>query len=382
MAIHTKVGILTHVPGSTASVTPGLIDGIYADFLTKEFDFLDDPRMAVQNAWFTNDPWEYTNHHTGDWEDLAGIYRQWRDAYKKAEGDYWLTRYSRSPFLYQNFVQDPSGWANSIETIRLVWPAPNGEFNLPYPNPTYTDGYSFTNSSRPLKHNMTRIKMPSLKALYDQLGYNEYDCVLDEPFIDPITGEESLGGEDLLMAYRWHRDQFARLMTQLELTQEETETLAILRDFFVNFDFSLLSKKSAWDNYSEYWFHNPTMYSDDTSVAYPLGTLPSQVFAGVEKINILPKVRNISELPSTGNPGDVVYGFNFNGDAVLWDPINSKWSESLYGRFLEDVYTFERQRRDSRLKAKNELELAMRPFTFAGLHVPAFSLDSSNVIVK
>ena len=382
MAIHTKVGILTHVPGSSASVTPGLIDGIYADFLTKELDFLDDPRMGVQNAWFTNDPWEYTNHHVHDWEDLAGTYRAWRDQYLKAENEYWLTRSVRAPFRYENFVQDPTGWANSFEVIRLVWPAPNGEFNLPYPNPTYTDGYSFTNSSRPLKHNMTRIKMPSLKALYDQFGYNEYDCVLDEPFIDPITGQELVGGEDLLMAYRWHRDEFNRLMQQLELTQEETDTLAIHRDFFVNFDFSLLSGKSAWDNYSQYWFQNPTMYGDDTSVSYPLGTLPSQVFAGVEKLNILPMVNNVFELPSVGNPGDVARVANINGDGVLWNPVTSTWSESLYGRFLEDADTMQRARRDAKLKAKNEMALAMRPFTFAALHVPAFSLDSSNVVEK
>ena len=56
MAIHTKVGILSQIPGASASVTPGLIDGLYADFLTKEFDFLDDSLMYPQDEWFTADP--------------------------------------------------------------------------------------------------------------------------------------------------------------------------------------------------------------------------------------------------------------------------------------------------------------------------------------
>jgi hypothetical protein len=216
--------------------------------------------------------------------------------------------------------------------------------------------------------------------MYDQFGYNEYDVTLDEPFIDPITGETALGGEDLLMAYRANRDQFLRLMLNTELTQEESDTLALLRDFFVNFDFSLLSGKSAWDNAPQGWFAQ--VQQNYLSAEYPEGTLPSQVFAGVEVLNVLPKVNSISELPSVGNPGDVAFIFNNTADAVLWDPITSTWSESLYHRFLDDADAFQRVRRDARLKAKNEMTLAMRPFLFAGLHVPAFSLDSSNIIEK
>ena len=174
MAIHTKVGILSQIPGASASVTPGLIDGLYADFLTKEFDFLDDSLMYPQDEWFTADPMTYIG--TNSWEDLETTYWQWRDNRNSPEVNYWNSRRTRVPFVYQNFVQDPASYSNngngssSIEFIRLVYPSPSGEFNIPYPNPRGSEHHPRYNPSKPLKHNMTRISLP-LEDLYYAYAY-------------------------------------------------------------------------------------------------------------------------------------------------------------------------------------------------------------------
>lgn len=493
MAIHTKVGILTHVPGSTASETPGLINGVYADFLTKEFDFLDDPRMAIQNAWFTNDPWEYTNHHTHDWEDIGYIYRSWRDQYNRNQNEYWLVRQVRAPFEYKNFIQDPNAWANPLETIRLVWPAPNGEFNLPYPNPTYSDGYSFYNANTPLKHNLTRITLPIIDSAFAvSVGSNlsdiledqnmvrdnqaaidakqleldsliaewnaiiplidaknlEYGTLLDsgadQGLIDTAYAElqalqsqvevfganqQQLQGDlgNLQNASNWiypntmstrnteyraNRDAYFKAMNELGLgtplsslngmvlgVYKESfteEDIAAMKDAFLNFDMEA-NNPSPWsdERYRFAWDNgqNPVTGAYNTNIwdqfvgdegqltmtNHPEGTMPFEVLPGVTSINRLPAVVNTSLLPAVGNPGDVI---RVSGDEYAWDPQNGEWSQGFYRRFIEPFDYRMRPMRDAKLKAKNEMTLAMKPFVFACLHVPAFSLESSNVIVK
>jgi hypothetical protein len=519
MAIHTKVGILTQVPGSSELVTPGLINGLYADFLTKEFDFLDDSRMYPQDAWFTNNPLEYTNNATGDWEDIATNYRAWRDEYTKEENEYWLTRSIRAPFQYKNFVKDPSGTGNlnPLEWIRLVYPAPNGDFNMPYPNPKWSDGYSYSNSSYPLRHNMTRVTLPlsamawqsfrssggedilenqswvrdnqasidavqvsidlinneanAIKDLRDpnylllepmwnelqslinsgadqtlidakQTEYNaiaalenSYGAQMDAIYAGSLTNGVSLGdfknqigdlennsqfikpntAYNRIEKFRSNRDQLLKVMNDLALgiplseiyvnsndgssmiqglTEED---LATMKADFLDFNFADNTPnpwndevfRFAWgdginpvDGASNGTIHTPINgdWGQNAMTNHPLGTMPFEVLPGVTKINRLPAVANASLLPTVGNPGDVIRVLS--GDEYAWDPQNQEWSVGFYTRFLG---TFEERMssiRDAKCKAKNELALAMKPFTFAGLHIPSFCLSTSNEIVK
>ena len=110
--------------------------------------------------------------------------------------------------------------------------------------------------------------------------------------------------------------------------------------------------------------------------------MPFEVLPNVTKINRLSAVKNTSLLPSVGNPGDVIrVGLDDYSD-YAWDPQNQEWSVGFYSRFIG---TFEERMsaiRDAKCKAKNELALAMKPFIFSGLHIPSFSLSTSNEIVK
>ena len=508
MAIHTKVGILTHVPGSSASVTPGLIDGLYADFLTKEFDFLDDIRYYPQDAWFTNDPWEYTNHATGDWEDIAGIYRGWRDEYIKESNEYWLTRSVRVPFQYKNFVKDPSGnGSNPIEYIRLVYPAPNGEFNLPYPNPKWSDGYSYHNSSYPLRHNMTRVTLPLIdlafatsyvssinwilepslsvrdnqaaidvvqasldlmnnaanvindtlrlpnmdlmNVAYEELQTlinngaeqalidakqvecdelvaleNTYVAQMNEIYAGSLTNGVSISDLETQIGdlqnnsqwvqpdtmekrntdYRANREVYFKLMNEIAISGNRSESFSragieteedfvIIKDKFLNHDFSV-DNPNPWNDerFSFAWGdgQNPvegaqngiiqgqigSSDGNNTMTNHPLGTLPSEVLPGVTSINWLPAVLNTSLLPAIGNPGDVI--IVINDEYFAWDPQNAEWSSGFYYRFLDTFISSMRSIRDAKLKAKNELALAMKPFLFAAFHIPSLSLTTSD----
>jgi hypothetical protein len=152
MAINERVGILTHVPGESR-VTPGLIGGIYVDYLTKELDFLDDLRVSPSIESMNS------SYHAGGDNDI--LYREWRNQRFTMEVNYWNARKNREPFTYQNFVIDPSAdGSNAFEWIRTVTPSPNGDFNVPYPNPVGSTQSSFYNSERPLKHLYLRVDLP------------------------------------------------------------------------------------------------------------------------------------------------------------------------------------------------------------------------------
>ena len=453
MAIHTKVGILTHVPGSSASVTPGLIDGIYADFLTKEFDFLDDARNYPHNDLFTKDAWE-TTHYTHDWEDVGTTYRAWRDEYQKDANEYWLARSHRTTFQYKNFVQDPGG-ANPLEIIRLVYPAPNGDFNIPYPNPKGSEGYPLYTPSRPLLHNMTRLTLPLLDMGFscanasdasenlentqyvrdnqaaidakqveiDLANINGTDTTQLQSDLDNLYNNSQWIEPDTMsnrkMQYRRNRDCYCKAMNELALRGNRSresvlnsqsgwvngvykeslneEDFVIIKNQFLNHDFSV-DNPNPWNDerFSFAWgdgqnpvagaynntIHN--MFGDgngsNTLTNHPAGTLPSDVLPGVTKINWLQSVLSTDLMPTTGNPGDVIEVTNY--DYFAWDPQNAEWSTGFYHRFLNPFITRMDDIRNAKLKAKNELALAMNPFLFAALHIPAFSLTTSTDIVK
>jgi len=485
MAIHTKVGILTQVPGTSASVTPGLIDGIYADLLTKEFDFLDDQRMYPQDAWFTNDPYVYTSQATGDWEEIGWKYRYWRDQYFQRENEYWLQRSVRTPFQYQNFTLDPVvGGGNALEWIRVVYPAPNGDFNIPYPNPKWSDGYNYQNSSYPLRHNMTRLTLPlvdmawqaarasgsewmlekqtvrdnqaaidtkeaeianiesqksaaiilmdakyvELQGLIDSLSdqalieiaQNEYNALNTQVTeLDASLSIANQENNDLYNNSQWvpantfsrrseqfraNRDALWKSMNELALGTPLSsqnpplteEDLAAKRAAYLDHDFSD-NNPNPWNDevYRFTWGDgiNPVPGADNGTIHgningdwgqnsmtnHPLGTMPFEVLSNVDKLNVLPAVSNPSLLPATGNPGDIVL---VDGEFWAWDPQNQEWSLGFYNRFIGTFDSRIRQIRDAKLKAKNELALAMRPFMFTELHIPAFALSTSGEVVK
>lgn len=168
MAINERVGILTHFGPRVE--TPGLIDGVYAEFLTKEFDFLDDVRNWPQSSDFVSDPMTYIGGN--DWEDLGTYFRQWRDDRSNKIRNYWFNRANRSKFDYENIVLDSNPYSNNgngsneFEKLRFVFPSKDGEINYPYPDTLIgADHYAYYNRRRPLMVDKVRMGMKSINDL-------------------------------------------------------------------------------------------------------------------------------------------------------------------------------------------------------------------------
>ena len=401
MAIHTKVGILTEIPGASASVTPGLIDGLYADFLTKEFDFLDDSLMYPQDEWFTSDPMTYG---VNEWEDVATTYRAWRDNRYYPEKDYWRTRQYRLPIQPQNFVQDPASYSNNgngsnaFEFIRLVFPAPNLEFNIPYPNPKGSEHYSFYNPSRPLKHLNIRFMLP----LIDMASKSAFtsgceDLLENQSWVDG-QAPDTMSNRNI--KYREAKYQLLVIMDSVASGQtlfEDVESdIVAKREEILNFDYEA-NNPNPWsdERYRFFWgdgvnpvegAQNMTIHQiiggagDNYMTNHPLGTMPFEVLPGVTMSNILPSISQISKAPAVGNPGDIIR--LSDGTTYAWDPQNQEWSTGFYYRFLHPFMGRMDALRDEKLKAVEELSFACRPFTFSALHIPAFSLSTNGVVTK
>jgi hypothetical protein len=402
MAIHTKVGILSQIPGASASVTPGLIDGLYADFLTKEFDFLDDSLMYPQDEWFTADPMTYIG--SGDWEDVGTNYRQWRDNRYYREKDYWLQRQYRIHINPSNFVQDPASYSNNgngsnaFEFIRLVYPAPNLEFNIPYPNPRGSENYSFYNSSRPLKHLNIRLTLP-LIDMASKLGFasGSEDCLENQSWVDGQAPDTMSMRNS---KHRQTKEQLFQILGDVEtgatLFEDVESDIAAKREEILNFDYEA-NNPNPWsdERYRFMWGDgvNPVEGAQNTTIHqlnggegnsyltnHPLGTMPFEVLPGVTMSNILPSISQISKAPAVGNPGDII--ILSDGTRYAWDPQNQEWSTGFYYRFLHVFMNRMDSIRDAKLKAVEELSFACRPFTFAALHIPAFSLSANGEVVK
>jgi hypothetical protein len=230
------------------------------------------------------------------------------------------------------------------------------------------------------------------QAEYDTLVANEnmYVAQMDAIYAGSLTNGVTLGDfqqqiVDLenvsnwilntksgkLTRYREGRDRWLYLigqMIQRDLTPEETAEMESLeaneRVLYATGDVYV----SMWsDERYSYMYDN---YSYLTN--HPVGTMPIDVLPGINDINVLPAVLNTSLLPQVGNPGDIIHVLN-EGE-YAWDPQNQEWSMTFVDRFLADLMSTGRMKRDAFLKAKNELALAMRPTEFAGFYIPAFAI--------
>jgi hypothetical protein len=97
---------------------------------------------------------------------------------------------------------------------------------------------------------------------------------------------------------------------------------------------------------------------------------------GVENINFLPAITDILELPTIGNPGDIIALRTGNtvDEWYAWDPTLNIFSTTFYDELDNNVLFTMRIRRDAHAKATNELRLANSPFIWAGLYIPEYRI--------
>ena len=97
--------------------------------------------------------------------------------------------------------------------------------------------------------------------------------------------------------------------------------------------------------------------------------------AYTDDIKYIRAVPTIGERPLTGQPGDVILVGNVNSyTGYAWDPLSNTWSDSFYNTIDDEVLSDIRAKQSAFAKAKNELILSMRPFTWANNYMVLHSI--------
>lgn len=341
MGVQITTGILSSIPGPT-QVIEGIENHTF-NFLSKGFDFLDDSRMKPQPQWFTTNPSDYIDSE--DWEDLATQYRMWREQFQSLEAGYWMSKYRRRPMDYSNVVINPKvGDAKYNEYLRFTFPGPEYSFNFPFPNPTGSEHYSFYNSSYPLKVNKVKFDISVRDAA---LAYS-----------DDLLGLIGITLPD--------PDNYVNLIRESanrELTEEEIAQLEIYRQDRVE-RFTSASYVDMWTDENLLSIY----YGQDPGIIVPSATS----FGEMQDINRLSYVEYVKDLPSTGNLGDLIWVKESN-ENLIWNSQNNRW-EGLPG-WIEDLLLGTILDRGVEKKgAKRQLELCIRPFTWAAFHLPSYKI--------
>jgi hypothetical protein len=109
---------------------------------------------------------------------------------------------------------------------------------------------------------------------------------------------------------------------------------------------------------------NRTIKASQTEGWY-VTSVGSILSAYTDDIRYIRAVSNVGDLPITGQPGDLILVGDVNTNVgYAWNPLTNSWSTTFYDD-IESCLTEIRQKRDAFIKAKSEMILAMRPFTWA-----------------
>lgn len=108
-----------------------------------------------------------------------------------------------------------------------------------------------------------------------------------------------------------------------------------------------------------------------------LGLSASSVLPGIEDVRIIDQLEFIESLPTTGEPGDIIYRkpldpLESSGIWYAWDQSTNQFSESFYLDYLDYLMFTRYARRDALMKATNELSLAISPFLWTANYLPSF----------
>jgi hypothetical protein len=99
-------------------------------------------------------------------------------------------------------------------------------------------------------------------------------------------------------------------------------------------------------------------------------TLEEIYSAYTNDFNYINSVATVGNLPITGNGGDLIMvGTPASYVGYAWDPIGNTWSSTMYDFIDSEILSDRRSVIDAHYKAKNELILAMRPFTWSNYHL-------------
>jgi len=101
-------------------------------------------------------------------------------------------------------------------------------------------------------------------------------------------------------------------------------------------------------------------------------------YFGEINLNYVPAVKYVAELKGVeGQMGDMIFVEEI-GQKMAFDGEN--WTEAQHGIFEQSGLQSALATQDAKFKAFNEISLAMKPFTWAAHHIPAYMITENNEI--
>lgn len=338
------------------------------DMLTSEFNFMDDIRFKPLDVLLENYGTLINAYESYEWDS---VYRQNKEMYSKMESEDLLAKVQRRHFPYRNevIVVNPK-YSYTTAFTKL---------------PDYPVSLTSFNSGSPLIIKKFKVRLPITEAAVT-LG-RIYIEDFYPPIIDEVTGESSENPtvsqfyEDMKHRDEYLKSQFASMVS---IQKEFLEELSA--DPYPGYVRSFTNE----DYYKSLWSSRETgdfmykVYDDNKN-----SIIPSDVLPGITDIHYLSYINRLSQIfgvnysgePSMiGNPGDIIsYEFLENETKqyknYAWDPQNNEWSAEFFDNFISPVLSRQMDNLISKMKAKNEFLIGLRPFMMAANYLPSFKIN-------
>lgn len=132
-----------------------------------------------------------------------------------------------------------------------------------------------------------------------------------------------------------------------------------------------------WRAVSSYGEWTDTLSNCSLDPTYSASSL-SDIFTGITDVTYL-SIVDFSQLSGiTGNIGELIQTTGATQSEFYWSPTSNQWDEfgtECYDSDLEDLLTIRRQERDAYIKAKNQLQLSIKPFLWSSVYIPEFQIN-------
>lgn len=339
----------------------------------------------------------------GSWEDPATTYRATRDAFFKAVNQWYLaTTADKDPSvcerceqikndLYFSFTDDTriSDFWDNADNNNMV-DLTQQQFN-DYQDAMFEQMCLLKNLMNCLDGDTFSASTPCY------IGCNSYPYVsgvdfMDDPYTVPTSAEltsfasENCGCDytdysSIVQSYQnyldWSDNFYNNIDPNMNEFKNQLNVYNVAKSYgfcdghtgVITPDVSLITTTGYSSNFyvkgTPYKLkgYKPCKASQTESWYY--NAIGSRLSANTDDVRYIVAVENVGDLPPTGQPGDLIcVGVPTSFVGYAWDPTIPGWSSSFY-LSMEDLFSEWRAKRDFFSKAKNELILAMKPFTWS-----------------
>jgi hypothetical protein len=106
------------------------------------------------------------------------------------------------------------------------------------------------------------------------------------------------------------------------------------------------------------------------------GFSPADKMPGVKYFNYLTEVASPANLPTSGNPGEIVHVMS-DGTFYSWDPDAGEFTSNFFETYVADVVSVQRDNSGDAAKYKNQLSNSITSFLYANKYILDYKIKKS-----